>query len=222
MSVADVQRQIRWARITRALFTTAAVILMVEFAIHVAGGALVLAAMNGFAVVLFAVSIALTTARIRIMRRQERGLREPARPRMTPEDWRRLREMEIGLGWEPSETPADAAEPARPARRTDPPAGCECGHCDGSHEGPAMSWFRDTRPSEPPAPETGSAPMTGPGGRWRPVSELAEHDARAAEAAEHFAALARVGRESCPGFCPICEERWIEKGRWGGDDRDHR
>jgi hypothetical protein len=47
-----------------------------------------------------------------------------------------------------------------------------------------------------------SAPMTGPGGRWRPVSELPE-----VGAAAHFAALAEAGRESCPGFCPVCAAR---------------
>lgn len=94
-----------------------------------------------------------------------------------------------------------------------------------------------------------SAPMTGPGGRWRPLSELPEvkaddgipaeplienmrreldahapsyakarsdREITAARAAIHFAALARVGLGSCISCCPICDKRWIEDERWGG------
>jgi hypothetical protein len=160
------------------------------------------------------------------LRRRERELN---RPRMTSEDYRRLREMEIELGWEPSEPP----DPPTTGGRGDGGVGLVTDqdgrpetagifrNADGSHSvDPAIrrGEFPDPRPPYTgPLSGTGSlsAPMTGPGGRWHPVSELAEHDARAAETAEHFAALARVGRESCVGFCPMCEERWIEKGRWG-------
>lgn len=50
--------------------------------------------------------------------------------------------------------------------------------------------------------------------------------AYASEAFQHFAQLARVGRERCIGYCPMCEKRdrqhaadesmrqWIEEGRW--------
>lgn len=136
----------------------------------------------------------------------------PSHPPMTPEDYRRLREMEIELGWEPSasdEPPLPETSAERDVQR----AMRELARAEAGRE----RAYREAkaRHHEPSAPAGEGAPMTGPGGRWHPVSELAERDAQAAETAEHFAALARVGRESCPGFCPMCEERWIEKGRWG-------
>lgn len=71
--------------------------------------------------------------------------------------------------------------------------------------------------SVPAAPVGEGAPMTGPGGRWRPLSEL---PVPGDVAAEHFAALARVGRESCVSFCPICADRGRREtrphGRSGG------
>lgn len=86
--------------------------------------------------------------------------RRPYHPPMTPEDYRRLREMEIELGWELS---------------------------------------------EPPPPAVG-APMTGPGGRWRPVSELAGDDDKAAG---HFAALHPAGDCAHCGL-PIRESHLFE------------
>lgn len=48
---------------------------------------------------------------------REAVLRRVARrPRMTPEDYRHLREMEIELGFEPSEPPASVWVPVQPAR----------------------------------------------------------------------------------------------------------
>jgi hypothetical protein len=190
--VTDVQRQIRLARVSRVLFTVPAVIFAALFAVHLASGAVFLGVLNAITAALFTVSIVLTTVRIRMMR-GTLARTETSLPRMTPGDYRRLREMEIELGWEPSEVPAGAGASPESSR-----AACECGHCDGSHEGPGMRWFPDTRITE-------SAPMTGPGGRWHLVSELPE--VKAAIAAAHFAELANVGREHCTGFCPICEER---------------
>jgi hypothetical protein len=223
VSGTDVQRRIRQTRVLRVAAVCCAALNAFTLAVNVAGGSplsLILAPFSGAAVIGLLALIVAQTRMLGTLRRREREL---SRPRMTAEDYRRLREMEIELGWEPSEPPASVAEPAPTTRETALPAACECGHCDGSHEAPAMRWFRDTRrplPGEPPAPETGTAPMTGPGGRWRPVSELAEHDVKAAE---HFAGLANVGRESCVDPCPFCAERdarsetmrqWLEDGRW--------
>jgi len=49
--------------------------------------------------------------------------REAHRPRMTPGDYRRLREMEIELGWKPTELPGAAGELPAPGRgvMTGPP-----------------------------------------------------------------------------------------------------
>ena len=226
---ADVQRRIRQTRRLRVAAFFAAALNALMLAVNGAGGSLlnqILAPFSASAVIACLALIVWQTRMIGTLRRREREL---SRPRMTPEDWRRLRELEIGLGWEPSEPPADeiAARAALADRMLAATmasvSACECGHCDGSHEGPAMGWFRDTRR---PAPGEGEgAPMTGPGGRWRPVSELFERDA---QAAEHFAGLASVGRESCIDPCSMCAERdtqatsgamrrideWIEKGRW--------
>jgi hypothetical protein len=80
------------------------------------------AAAGSFAALLAAVSLVFcvlmivrNTRRIGTLRARERELN---RPRMTPEDYRRLREMEIELGWEPSEVPASALAPSF----TPPPA----------------------------------------------------------------------------------------------------
>jgi len=113
-----------------------------------------------------------------------RVARRPYRPPLTPEDWRQLREMEIELGWEPSEPPATVAEPARPARKGAPRAAREDEDTPAGGTGGTGQIQITYYP-----PETGSAPMTGPGGRWHPVSELPEHDAKAAE---HFEALHRL------------------------------
>jgi hypothetical protein len=178
------------------------------------------------------------------------------RPRttMTLEDWRQLREMERELDWELSEPPASVAESARPA-----PAAVECIRCGQARVTPVGGMCVPCRrqerrvmtatPIEPAGtalngPGFLPAPMTGPGGRWRPLSELPEVKADggipaeplienmrreleghapvtwddvayASEASEHFAALARVGRESCivPARCPICAARALDTER---------
>jgi hypothetical protein len=73
-AAAVTRRQIRLARVSGTLFAAAAVILTEQFAVHLASGALVLAVMNAFAVVLFVASVVLTAARIGTMRRQEQEL----------------------------------------------------------------------------------------------------------------------------------------------------
>jgi len=68
---------------------------------------------------------------------------------------------------------------------------------DSSAEDPAIrKWLSDlaAKGRDP------GAPMTGPGGRWRPVSELFERDAQAAE-------------EPLPDVMRRIDE-WLENGRW--------
>lgn len=181
MSDGDVQRQIRGARISRVLFTVPAVILAALFAVHLAAGAVFTGILSAIAAALFVVSAVLTTARIRLLRKMlartgaslppsasETVLRRIAhRPRraMTPGDYRRLREMETELGWEPS----------GPA--------CDCGMSQEEH---AREWDEQVTASH-----------------GIPPARLVTDD----EAAGHFAALARVGREYCLSYCPICATR---------------
>jgi hypothetical protein len=194
---------------SRVVIVLAAVLNALILAANVAWGSLLTTPFSAAGVIACVVVIVMHTRRIGILRARERELN---RPRMTPEDYRRLREMEIELGWEPSEVPASVAELAPgftpppaltlPVTDTTTMADFELG----------VAWLYATL-GMPPAPEAeaeqaeppSSAPMTGPGGRWHPVSELPE--VKAAIAAAHFAELANVGRESCIGFCPICEER---------------
>lgn len=66
------------------------------------------------------------------------------------------------------------------------------------HTGPGHGGIEHSHPHrhaspEPPPPAGEGAPMTGPGGRWRPVSELFERDARDAE----------------------IMRQWLEDGGWG-------
>jgi hypothetical protein len=132
----------------RAAFAVLAVLSTLTFAADVALGSFAaLASVPGIAVCVL--MIVRNTRLIGSLRLQEREL---ARPRMTPEDWRQLREMEIELGWEPSEAPAPEAGQTPPAKVT----------------GGTLTAFTG------PLPDTAalSAPMTGPGGRWRPLSEL--------------------------------------------------
>lgn len=143
------------------------------------------------------------THRIGTMERREREL---SRPRMTPEDYRRLREMEAELGWELSEVPASAEVPQAKAPERLTSAGivwagpalsgtgslyakarltaCDCGECDDA----AREWDEQVR-------EQVIASQGIPSARLSTAAEL------------HFAELANVGRESCIGFCPICGER---------------
>lgn len=68
----------------------------------------------------------------------------------------------------------------------------------------------------PPAQVTGT--LTASGGAFSVTAALSgtgslsakvtrDDVAYASESSEHFAQLARVGRERCAGFCPICAER---------------
>lgn len=185
---------------------------------------------------------------------RESALRRMAhRPRrtMTPEDYRRTRELERELGWEPSEPcmpvevpagrewvkvhpPADrpvtrpagylrnsvwstsgtitsagsAQLPRRPALSgsgslsAKVTAGCECGDgdvveiCVPESAAPLAAYCRTcmrlTR-------QSAAIPDA--------VMHAAFRDFKGTVVAEHFAALARVGRETCIGFCPICAER---------------
>ena len=186
MSGNDVQRQIRGARVTRALFAVPAVILAVLSAVRLADGAVFLGVLSTLAAALFVVSAVLTTARIGLLRKtaartgaslpppaREAVLRRIAsRPRrtMTPGDYRRLRELEAELGWEPSGL------------------ACDCGKSQEEH---AREWDEQVIASQ-----------------GVPPTRLTDGEVKdATEAAQHFAQLARVGLEHCIGFCPICAER---------------
>jgi hypothetical protein len=200
----------------RRVLVLAAAADILAFAANVALGSLVALAAAVAVIVCLAMVVAQTRL-IGTLRQRERELGGPARPRMTPEDWRRLRELEIELGWEPSEPPADIEAPvvASPVRDD---SECRCLECRkrlllsrikarNSAIGDRIAEVErkiDQIESGSTAPETAPAPMTGPGGRWHPVSELAERDA---ETAEHFAALARIGMVSCISYCPMCAGR---------------
>ena len=234
-AVTDVQRRARQMRMFRAAFAALTALNALILAADVAAGSL--AALLAAAAVAFCVLMIVRNTRlIRSLRLQERELN---RPRMTPEDWRQLRELEAELGWELSELPASMAKPAQPARSFAEQAKVVENSVRLTAAGSVSmaSLLSGTG--------TLSAPMTGPGGRWRPLSELlAENRAAGFTAAAcdcggcgeasrefgrqlreqviasqgiplawvttadgHFAQLARVGRERCIGFCPICSER---------------
>jgi hypothetical protein len=202
----DVQRSIRRARTIRVVAVPAAALGALLLAVTLIAGSPLTPVLASAQAVCIAVLLVLIITQTRVMRTLQRRQRELNRPRMTPEDYRQLREMEIELGWEP-------IEPA-----------CDCGKSQEEH---AREWDEQVREQViasqgiPPLTATGSmsagpaalsgtgslsAPMTGPGGRWRPVSELPERDARVAE---HDAILAAEGRESCivPSYCPVCAKR---------------
>jgi hypothetical protein len=211
--VSDLQRQIRQMRVFRAAFAALAVPHTFMFVADVAAGSFA-----AVSLVFCVLMIVRNTRRIGTLRARERELN---RPRMTPEDYRQLREMELELGWEPSEPDMPARPQPRPlsdsgvvqladpARLCGQPAdGDQCRECEQRlkrTELTATGPFPDTTALS----GTGSlsAPMTGPGGHWRPLSELTAENEVRLKATEHFAALARVGRESCIGFCPICAAR---------------
>jgi hypothetical protein len=192
-AVTDVQRHIRRMRACRVVIVLAAALNAFMLAVDITSGSL-LALLSATAVVGCLLLLVKQTRLIGTMQRQKREL---SRPRMTAEDYRHLREMETELGWEPSEVPA--TEAGLPAERT-PPA-CQCGKSAGEH---AREWDEQVIASQgiPPARAATAAISRecgcGPSGAacgpcwWR--------------AAEHFAALARVGREHCTGFCPICQD----------------
>jgi hypothetical protein len=224
----DIQRQIRRGRISRVLFAVPAAILAYLFVVHVASGAVFLGVVNAVSAALFVASMVLATTRIRIMRRtlagtgaksppsmpaRERALRRLAsRPRrvMTPDDYKRLRELEAELGWEPGEAPEGRTSPAQvtgtltasgdafsataalsgtgslSAKARKSPA-CHCGKSAEEH---AREWDEQVSASQ-----------------GIPPARLTDGEVKdATEAAQHFAQLARVGRERCVGFCPICQD----------------
>ena len=254
MSGSNVQRQIAGARILRTLCITAALIEVLLIAVHIASGAIVPAAVSGLIAVLFAASAVLATARIRITQRMlaQAGTgpapafaAPPARP-LPVTAATTMADFEAGVA-RLSATSGSCAHPA--AEPVDLITGERvawvCPDCNA--ELPAR-WTLTATPSvsaDPALSAAGSlsAPMTGPGGRWRPLSELpgmrqeddgipggpliegmrreleAERQrhreakatwddvAYASEASAHFAALARVGQEFCPSYCPICAGR---------------
>lgn len=207
MSVTDVQRSIRQTRRLRVAAFFAAALNALMFAVNVTGNsllALILVPFSAAAVIACLALIAWQTRMIGTFQRRERELSR--RPRMTPEDYRRLREMEIELGWEPSnpapetrqgEPPvpqlpaADAFEAFLSEQYTRTRASIIAPKPDlGNLQADLDRDMRDLAELEANSAGSPSAPMTGPGGRWHPVSELAGRDARAAE---HFAALGRLG-----------------------------
>jgi hypothetical protein len=218
--------------VQRRMFAAGALLEIVAAFVELAGHQGFVAVIDAVAAVVFMFSVLLVTFRIRLAAQAAaRAAAVAARPRMTAADWAELREMEAALGWEELSEPPPGFLPEKrlssAVERGAAAGRCECGFCDGTHEGPGMRWFRDTRGGpggsgqvhityfpyggEPPA----TAPMTGPGGRWQPLSELPEVKAVLAAAA-HFEALAAVGRKSCLSPCEMCDERWTEDGRWIG------
>jgi hypothetical protein len=192
-TVAGVQRDIRRTRACRVIALLLAAFSALALAAFTLAGFLAAPILSALVIGCLMVAVKQTRL-IGTMRHLEREL---SRPRMTAEDYRHLREMETELGWELSEVPA--TEAGLPAERT-PPA-CQCGKSAGEH---AREWDEQVIASQgiPPARAATAAISRecgcGPSGAacgpcwWR--------------AAEHFAALARVGREHCISFCPICQD----------------
>jgi hypothetical protein len=92
---------------------------------------------------------------------------------------------ELPAGWTPqAQVPAES-----------PHAACDCGKCDDA----AREFDEQLR--EQVIASRGIPPAQAP-------ERLTDSEVKdATEAAVHFAQLARVGRESRIGFCPICAER---------------
>jgi hypothetical protein len=203
-------------------------------------------AFASFAAVVFVLGVvAFQTVVIRRMEAksgQHYPLAEPVlrriahRPRriMTPDDYKRLRELEAELGWEPSEPLVPAAgRPSRdataPVAAPVPPSYCACAE-------PSLVEVRAPESAVPPAAYCGRCgrrardhgrgegrhparprrvdsvwSTSGTGRCTCPACQQSMREARgreaAAVAAEHFAQLARVGRNSCASWCPICAER---------------
>jgi hypothetical protein len=187
MSGNDLHRPIRVLRVSRAAFLAAAV-LGVVFANVLAVYSLAAAFAMAIPIAILLTFAAVQTSTIRRWRAEARELN---RPRMTPDDYQRLREMEIELGWEPSEPPAPEAE--LPAES--PQAACDCGKCEDA----AREFDEQLR--EQIIASQGIPPAQVP-------ERLTDSEVKdATEAAVHFAQLARVGRESCASPCRLCEVR---------------
>jgi hypothetical protein len=204
--------------VLRVVIVLAAVLNAFMVAANVAIGSL-LALLSTATVIGCLVVIVVQTRLIGTMRLRERDLN---RPRMTPEDYRRLREMEIELGWEPSELPASVTAPVAPSC-------CACAEPSlvevraPESAAAAAVYCRDCgrrvrdhgrHPVRRPARIQGADSVwstSGTGRGWCPACHQSMLEARgkvpSAVAAEHFAQLARVGRKSCISRCPICAER---------------
>jgi hypothetical protein len=94
---------------SRVIIVLAAVLNALILAANVAWGFLLTTPFSAAGVIACVVVIVMHTHRIGILRARERELN---RPRMTPEDYRQLREMEIELGWEPSGPACDCGKSA--------------------------------------------------------------------------------------------------------------
>jgi hypothetical protein len=168
MSDTDIRRQVTTARISRSLIVAGTVIEALLFALHVAHGAFTLAAFSGLTALVFALAAVFATLNLRRLRRtreldrpatmdkipaRERALRHLAsRPRriMTPDDYKRLRELERELGWEPSEAPESLAAGGVVALEPREPPACHCGKSAEEH---AREWDEQVSASQgiPPA-----------------------------------------------------------------------
>jgi hypothetical protein len=196
---ADVQRSIRRTRAIRRAAILGAALNAFALAVNLAdGSALAFAPAAGIVALL--VLVVMQTRLIGDLRTRERELN---RPRMTPEDYRHLREMETELGWEPSEVPESLAAAGAVALEPREPAACDCGKSQEEH---AREWDEQVIASQGIPQATGPA-LAGTGSlsaktAWDDV-------AYASEASQHFAALARVGREHCASYCPICLYRLL-------------
>jgi hypothetical protein len=204
-----VQRGIKRMRIIRAVIVLTIALNAFIFAVDLAAGSSLAFVPPVMITALLAV-IAMQTRLIGTLRRQERELN---RPHMTVADYRHLREMEIELGWEPSEVPASVAELAPgftpPPALTLPVTGMT-----------TMADF-ETGIARLSATLSGtgtpSAPMTGPGGRWHPVNELPEMQ----QAGDGPATEAKPeGIPAAPLIENMREE--LEAQRWLDEDRRER
>jgi hypothetical protein len=179
-AITGVQRHIRRMRACRVLVVLAAALNAFMLAVDIAAGSL--SALLALVAVIGCLLLLVKQTRvIGTMRRREREL---SRPRMTAEDYRRLRELEIELGWEPSAPPESLAPGGVVALEPREPPACECGKSAEEH---AREWDEQVR-------EQVIASQGIPPSRVATAAEL------------HFAQLARVGRERCTGFCPICQD----------------
>jgi len=219
----DLQRPIRNLRISRAVDLAAAVLLAVvanNLAAYSLGAAFALAV----PVAILLTAVVVQTSTIRRWKTEERAARLELAVRASGAavaGTTATADPELGPGvWvcaHPDAEPVDLSTGERVAWVCANP---ECG------AGLPAGWA-------PPAQVTGS--LTASGGTLSATAALSgsgsisakalqSGDSRrltdgeakdAAEAAQHFAQLARVGRESCIGFCPICAERHDPRGGSG-------
>jgi hypothetical protein len=173
---------------------------------------------------------------------------------MTSEDYRHLREMEIELGFEPTDSPGLPEKPAAIAAEREADRAI---HEMALAEARLESDYRAAKAESERASRLAGQDFASPF-RRQVIASFGIPPARvrvidtvepptdvlsdAADAAVHFAQLARVGRESCVSACRLCEARdkhyptpedraglaaklagfeddaslrnWIEQGRW--------